>query len=157
MKKKLIPLIALIGIMLDQLIKIIVVKKLDLFEQIVIVKNFFTITYVRNEGAAWSMFSGHSEMLIIVAILVLILFYFYFIRNQQLKKEEIILYGTLMGGIFGNLIDRILTGSVIDYLSFTIINSEFPVFNLADILIVVSIALLVIISFKGEKNENRNK
>ena len=56
-----------------------------------------------------------------------------------------------MGGIFGNLLDRIIHHSVIDYLSFNIINYSFPIFNLADIGITVGVVLLLIESIRKDK------
>ena len=72
-----------------------------------------------------------------------------------MNKFEFINYSILLGGIIGNLLDRIKYGKVIDYLDFKIFNYDFPVFNFADMCIVISIILLVIYSFKdGIKNAN---
>ena len=73
-----------------------------------------------------------------------------------INKFETITYGLLLGGIYGNLIDRILYGYVIDYLDFTIFGYNFAVFNLADILIVGTIFLLLINSFKKGGNNGKN-
>ena len=58
MKKKLIPIIATIVLFIDQIIKLIIRKNMNLYNSIKIIKNFFNITYVKNIGAAWSIFSG---------------------------------------------------------------------------------------------------
>ena len=58
----------------------------------------------------------------------------------------------MLGGITGNLIDRVVHGQVIDYLDFNILGYDFPVFNLADIAIVVSMILIIILVIKGDKN-----
>lgn len=63
-----------------------------------------------------------------------------------------IIYGILLGGIIGNLIDRIIYGYVIDYLNFNIFGYNFPVFNFADICIVISIFIIIIEILKGDKN-----
>lgn len=58
-------------------------------------------------------------------------------------------YGTLLGGIIGNLLDRLLRGYVVDFLSFKLFNYNYPVFNVADVFIVVSIILIVLFYFVG--------
>ncbi|HPF83683.1 MAG TPA: signal peptidase II [Bacilli bacterium] len=155
-KNKFILLIALVIGGIDQLIKYIIINKLELFESIRIFKNF-NITYVNNTGAAFSILSGNVFILIILGIILTYLFYKYFIKNKVLNKIEIIIYGILFGGVLGNFIDRIFRNSVIDYLDIKIFNYDFPVFNFADIAIVCSIIVLIILIIRGEKNENSNK
>ena len=63
-----------------------------------------------------------------------------------------------MPGVLGNFVDRVINRAVIDYLDFKIFNYNFPIFNLADILIVVGITVMIleiIIQERGEKNANR--
>jgi len=130
-----------------------VTKTLILNKSIILINNFFNLTYVTNSGAAWSIFNGNRFFLIMVAIISIIIIYMFFIKNKNLKKIEIITYGLLFGGIFGNLIDRLIFGYVIDYLDFCIFNYDFPIFNIADICIVVSVFLIILDIFRGEKNE----
>ena len=153
--KKILP-ITIMSLLLDQLIKTIVINNMNLFDSINIINNFFSVTYVRNTGAAWSILSGNVFFLILISIIALVLIYIYFIKNKKLTKLENISYGLLIGGILGNLIDRIIHGYVIDYLDFKIINYDFPIFNIADICIVISIILIGISLIVGEMNE-RNK
>ena len=81
-----------------------------------------------------------------------------FIKDKELRKQDTIVYGLLIGGIMGNLIDRIVYGSVIDYLDFNIFGYDFPIFNLADTLICISVFFLIIDIIKGEIYErNRSK
>ena len=65
-------------------------------------------------------------------------------EKENLNNKTTIYYGMLIGGIFGNLLDRITRNAVIDYLHFTFFNYSFPVFNFADSMIVIGILLLVI-------------
>lgn len=143
-------LIAACCISLDQLIKIFITNIFSFGESLEIVTNFFAITLLKNTGAAFSILSSNTPFLIFISIIALILIYFSFIKNKNLNKPDIILYGMLIGGIIGNLLDRIIHGYVIDYLDFNIFN--FPVFNLADILIVTSIFFIIIKMIKGEKH-----
>lgn len=143
-----------ICILIDQIIKIIITTNLKFTESINVIKNFFRITYLRNNGAAFSILSGNRIFLILITLIALLIIYIFLIKNKNINKIEAICYGTLMGGIIGNLIDRVRLGYVIDYLDFNIINYNYPVFNFADICIVVSAILLLIISIKEVKHGN---
>lgn len=144
--------ISFICILIDQIIKFIITINLNFTESINIIKNFFRITYLQNNGAAFSILSGNRIFLILMTLLSLILIYFILIKNKRINNIESICYGSLIGGIIGNLIDRIRLGYVIDYLDFNFGNYQYPVFNFADILIVLSAITLLIISLKEVKH-----
>ncbi len=146
-------LISFIGIVLDRIIKSLLLLNMDMGDSITIINNFWNITLISNTGAAFSILSSNTPFLIIVSLFTIILIYFLFIKGQELKDYQKILYGILLGGIIGNLIDRIIYGAVVDYLDFNIFGYNFPVFNLADIFIVVGVILIIIDVFKGAKNE----
>lgn len=146
--------ISLLAVIIDQLVKIVVSNNMLINTPIKIINNFFYLTYVTNKGAAWSILNGSRLLLIFLAIMALIAIYIFFIRNQKLKTIEYITYGLLVGGIIGNLIDRVIYGYVIDYLDFYIFNYDFPIFNIADICIVVSVGLLILQTLKGGKYDN---
>lgn len=155
--KKILP-ISLLFVVIDQVVKIIVINKTALQQSITIINNFFNITYVRNTGAAWSILSGNVLLLIMISVLALITIYYYLIKDKDLNKIDIVSYSMLIGGIIGNLIDRIVHGYVIDYLDFKIFNYNFPIFNIADTLIVISIIIIGISLIVGEyREQNRNK
>lgn len=155
--KKILP-ISLLFVVIDQIVKILVISKLALQQSITIINNFFNITYVRNTGAAWSILSGNVLLLIIISVLALVAIYYYLIKDKELNKIDIVSYSMLIGGIIGNLIDRIVHGYVIDYLDFKIFNYNFPIFNVADTLIVISIIIIGISLIVGEyREQNRNK
>lgn len=155
--KKILP-ISLLLIVIDQVVKILVISKLALQQSIIIINNFFNITYVRNTGAAWSILSGNVLLLIMISVLALVAIYYYLIKDKYLNKIDIVSYSMLIGGIIGNLIDRIVHGYVIDYLDFKIFNYNFPIFNIADTLIVISIIIIGISLIVGEyREQNRNK
>ena len=151
--KKNIYIISIIFIILDQLTKILIVNNFTIGEELTMIKSFFSLTYVINTGGAFSIFSGSILFLILVGIIALILFDKYILEKKAYKKYELILYAMLIGGIIGNLIDRIRLGHVIDFLSFNILGYNFPVFNLADIFIVCSISLIVIITLINMKKQ----
>lgn len=137
-------------IVLDQIIKIFISKFMNLHESINIIKNFFSITLVHNTGAAFSILTNNVSLLIGISLISLILIYYYLLKDNKLIKIDYIIYSLLIGGIIGNLIDRIIHGFVIDYLSFKIFNYYFPIFNLADIGIVISVILIIFKSIKEE-------
>lgn len=155
MKK--IAIISLICIVIDQIIKIVVTTNLEFAHSINVITNFFRITYLQNTGAAWSILSGNRIFLVMITLIALIIIYYFFIKNQKLTNTENIFYGILIGGILGNLIDRIKFGYVIDYLDFNIFSYHYPVFNFADICIVISIIILVLINIKEDKNGNNSR
>ena len=139
-------------ILLDQIIKNVLLFLMGLGNSFTVISNFFNITLIGNTGAAFSILSSNTLFLIIVSIVVLNLIYFLFIKGKKLSGYEQISYGVLVGGIIGNLIDRVVHGQVIDYLDFNIFGYNFPVFNLADIAIVISMIFIAILVIKGEKD-----
>lgn len=147
-----------IFIIIDQVIKLIISHTLKELQSITIIKNFFNITYVKNTGAAFSILEDKSTFLIIISIIFIILLDKYIKKEKEYNKLTILSYGLIMGGIFGNLLDRIMYHSVIDFLDFTIFNYSFPIFNFADICITVGIFLFAVITIfeKEDKNDRRN-
>lgn len=131
---------------IDQVAKNMVSFFMDIGSSITIIPKFFNLTYVQNDGAAFSILRGNRWFFIVIGIIALNLIYIFFIKNKDLKTKEIFLYSLLISGIVGNMIDRIIYGKVIDFFDFTIFGHPFAIFNVADIYIVVSIILLIIIS-----------
>ena len=101
------------------------------------------------------MFSGNRLMLIGLSIAVLIFMIYSIHTMKNLSRIEEILFGILIGGIVGNLFDRIVYSSVIDFIDVIIFGYDFPIFNIADSLIVISTLSLIIMSFRSGKNENK--
>lgn len=154
----LILIVVLAGI--DQLLKLLVNAQIEIGQVIEVIKiggtKIFSLTHVRNSGAAWSMMSGKTWFLIGFPILVCLaaLIYLYFIRNKN--KLEVISIALFVAGGIGNLIDRIRLHEVIDYIMFEPIN--FPIFNFADICVVIGVVLFMISMLIGNpKNEVKSK
>ena len=137
-------ILSFILIIIDVIIKVIVDKCMNIYDTIKIIPNFFNIMYVRNTGAAFSIMENSRVLFIVIGIIAIYLIWRFFIKDKQLNNYYIVIYSMLISGIIGNMIDRILYGYVIDYLSFNIFGYSFPVFNLADTFIVVSIIMLII-------------
>ncbi len=142
MKKENLYKISVITITIDQLIKLFI--KTNITKDIVIIPKIFKITNVINTGAAFSILKNNNTLLILITIIILVLLNYY-IKKNNIENDYFEL-GIILGGIVGNLFDRLLYNGVIDYIEI----SNFPVFNLADSLIVLGIILLIIKEFKKD-------
>lgn len=151
-------LISIILLCIDQISKLLVVNLLTKTSSITIIKNFFYLTYINNDGAAFSILVGKRILLILVAILVIILLLHYIKKNNIQNRLEIISLSLILGGSLGNLMDRVVRGYVIDFLDFKIFNYNFPIFNLADTFIVIGVFLLLLKELRKENTlDSRNK
>lgn len=124
-------------------------------KSITVIPNFFSLVFVTNTGAAWSIMQGNTLFLAILGIIAI----FSLIFVMPTIKESIwksISFTMLYAGIIGNLLDRAIFHYVKDFLKFTIFGYEYPVFNFADIFIVVGAILLIVAAWKGDIDE-RNK
>lgn len=152
MKK--IGLISLIVFFIDRLTKILITNNFSLNVRNKIINKFFYITNCHNTGAAFSIFSGNIIFLILITLIVLYLIYNTLKKKKSMSKIISISYGLLLGGILGNLFDRLFYGYVIDFLDFQIFKFDFAVFNVADTAIVIGAIILLI--FEGsDKNANK--
>lgn len=148
--------IASIVIMVDLILKFIVSSKLVENDIIKVIPNFFSIYYLKNTGAAFSILQDSTVFLVILSALILLVLNNYIDKEKDLNKISEISLGMVIGGIFGNMIDRIINHSVTDFISFRIFNYNFPVFNIADIGITVGVFLLLISILKDcRKEKNR--
>ena len=136
-------IIGCIGI--DQITKAIARATLKPKGSVSIIKNFFSFTYVENKGGAWGSFNGLLWLFIIVTILSLGVM-FYLLKDFNLKTNPIFSIGLalLIAGSIGNFIDRIAFKYVTDFLDFIIFGYDFPVFNVADICIVIGVGMLIV-------------
>lgn len=158
---------------LDQITKTWIFKNLPLDsyfypDSIQVIEGFFYIVHIGNEGAAWGMLSGYSGWLALFAVFAL--YFIYKIRHTLELNRPImqLSFGLLIGGILGNLVDRILHGHVIDFLDFhfpfsipwIMPTGRYPSFNVADCGIVIGVFLYVGVSFLSTsiaaKSENEN-
>lgn len=141
-------LTAAIILILDQGSKFLIKNKLNLLESIPIIPDVFHLTYIENPGAAFGMLA-HKRLFFILATIVIlaIIFYLYFKVGKENKILAISL-GLVVGGALGNLIDRVLTGTVTDFMDFRV----FPIFNIADSAIIIGM-MVVAFQFiiKGEE------
>ena len=145
-----IGLITIITFLIDRLLKIIISSNFKINYSYKIIDKFFYITNCHNKGAAFSILNNNVIFLILVSIIVLVFILKLIKKNNNASIFLKICYGILLGGILGNLFDRIFLGYVIDYLDFILFGFDFAIFNFADMCIVISVILLLFIE-KGEK------
>lgn len=134
--------IAGLMVLLDQISKLLIRGFFMLYETITIIPSFLKITYVQNTGAAFSILEGQQWFFIVISFIVLFGI-IYYLRKVDLKKIDIFIFSLIIGGIIGNLIDRIFLNYVTDFIEFIIFNKNMPIFNLADTFICVGCFLLI--------------
>lgn len=140
-------LIALLVVALDRASKWVVMKSFPLHEGVQIIPGFFRLTHEENRGAAFSLFAdspAHWTMVLLVAfsVLALIVVSTLLWRNSHALASTGVGLALIMGGALGNLWDRLLRGSVVDFLVFYVGRYQWPAFNVADSAIVIGACLL---------------
>lgn len=152
---------------LDQITKVLIQYSIP-FEssyfppdRVTIIENFFYLVHIGNEGAAWGMFSEYSGILTLLSFAVLF-FIYYFRKQLELQRGSVqIAFGLLIGGILGNLIDRIRVGHVIDFidihlpftLPYILPYGRWPAFNIADSAIVIGMLFYLLLSLSDTKKK----
>ena len=131
----------------DQLTKLLVVQNIPLFSGVDAVPGLFSLTYVQNTGAAWSMFQGARWVFVaLFALLTVAVLWEYFKKPMPFTKFERWCIAAVYGGGFGNIIDRVFRGFVVDMIELEFM--DFPIFNVADCFITCGcIALFVSLAF----------
>jgi signal peptidase II len=149
--------VAIIGLVLDQLTKWWVVSHFELTvppETIPLWPGVFHFTYVTNTGAAFSLFSENGEWLRWLSLLVSLALILVGLLARFPNRWEQLGYGLILSGALGNGIDRFLNGEVVDFFDFRLI--RFPIFNVADVCINIGIACLIIAAFRSPPDTANN-
>lgn len=146
-------IMAIIFLLTDQISKLLVVNFLNSSNSVVLVKDFFYLTYVHNTGAAFSILTGKRIFLVIVAIIIITILIFYLRKNPPKEKFVKVSYALIIGGSLGNLIDRVVRGYVVDFIDVKIFDYNFPIFNLADTFIVIGVLILLIEMIRKDKKK----
>ena len=144
--------LAIGGLVLDLWSKNAVFSWLDDHEYYVVIDGFLNLTRALNDGAAWSIFSGKSLLLVSVASIALIGIIIFFLLSGKQPRIIHAAMGLFTAGIAGNLHDRYYNnGLVRDFIDIHIRNNHWPTFNIADSLLCIGVGLLIISSFIAEK------
>ncbi|MBY0158230.1 signal peptidase II [Cytobacillus firmus] len=138
-------LIAFVLFLIDQGTKYLIASRLELYEQIPVIGDFFLITSSRNRGAAFGILQDQLWFFIIVTIIVVggIVWYLRKVSKEGRKLLPTAL-ALVLGGALGNFIDRLIMGEVVDFLQFNFGNYTFPIFNIADSCIVIGVGLIIL-------------
>ncbi len=144
-------LLFLLFIISDRLSKYYIINNFELGESQILIDRFLHITYVRNTGIAFGLLAGRGWLLIVLQALVIILLLFLKISFFPSQLFINLCFVALLAGATGNLMDRILYGYVVDFIDV----GFWPVFNLADIFIVVGALGLVYLIIKEEFQGNK--
>ncbi|WP_437348407.1 signal peptidase II [Paenibacillus humicus] len=143
-------LLSILALGMDQVIKWIVVTNMKLGESIPLLPDIFHLTSHRNRGAAFGILQDQRLFFLVVTIVVLIGLIIYLHRVHQ--ENKFLSYGLalVLGGAAGNFVDRFLRGEVVDLFDFRWIN--FPIFNLADVFIMLGAAIIIVSNLKESKS-----
>jgi signal peptidase II len=142
-------LISLAVILLDQVVKALIVENIPLGDSHSVISGVFSLTHLRNEGAAWSMLEGQMWFFLVITVVVVIVVVYYL--KKYVKESSLMSFALslILAGAIGNFIDRLRLGYVVDMFKTDFIN--FPIFNVADIALVVGVALLFIYVILDER------
>lgn len=152
------PLIILTALISDQLTKHLISSSMRINESTQVIKDFFYITYVENTGAAWSMFQGGRWFFVAVTSVMIVVLAILLIKNSNMLFR--ISASMIIGGGLGNLVDRIKTGSVVDFIDLYFGSYSFPVFNISDSFVSIGTVLLclyVIIYERAKKDASHSR
>jgi signal peptidase II len=141
--------IALTAVVLDQFTKRWISSVMTRGESRSIIGDFFRLTYVHNDGAAFGLNLGGRWAFVAVTLIVSLFIIFSYSRTEKTPLARWAL-ALILGGAVGNLIDRIRLGEVIDFLQFGIGRLYWPIFNVADIAVSIGVGLLALHLFRKE-------
>lgn len=142
-------LIFILGMILDYVTKIAAINGLKGQADREIIEGFFTLSYLENRGAAFGIFQGRVYLLAFVTIIVMGFLFYHYLKEKNPSKLFIFSHGLILTGAFGNLVDRLRYGFVVDFISWHWKDIYyFPTFNMADIFVTVGTGLLIIYIFK---------
>ena len=136
-------ILSVVLVIIDQLTKILTVKNIPFEESINVISGILSLTYIKNTGAAWGIFSGGRYFFIIFTAIVLIALTFVIIKKRTANKIFNFAISLVYAGAIGNFLDRIFRhGNVVDMIKLDFIN--YPVFNFADCCVVLGAVLLCV-------------
>lgn len=149
-------IVTAVVLVLDQITKLRIAGSMALHESRSVLGDFFQLTYVHNDGAAFGLDLGGRWAFIVVTILVSAFIVLYYARSERTPMARWAL-ALILGGALGNLVDRIRLGEVIDFLHVSVAGFSWPIFNVADIGVSVGVGLLALHLFRKENPEDADE
>jgi signal peptidase II len=142
-------------LLLDRWSKSLIHNRFDLNESVSVIDGFFNITYVRNTGVAFGIFSSISSpsksiLLSLFTAVAAVVVIVYSVKSPAGNRLLQVALGFILGGALGNLYDRVTYGYVIDFLEFYYGNYHWPSFNVADSAITTGVVLLALEIIRNE-------
>lgn len=155
-----IPLIAAVLLVaVDQITKYMALTQLKPIGSVTFIDGFMDFTFVENIGAAFGIFSGKTWLLLVISIIICAVLVWAMTKMPKTKeyRKLRVTFVLILSGAVGNIIDRALRGYVVDFFEFTFI--KWPVFNMADIYVVVGtiVMAVIIMFFMKDEKENAGK
>ncbi len=151
-----ISILITVSIVLDQLSKVLIRKNIDQYSEIKLIGEYFILTNVENSGAFLGMGSDFSPFiktifLLILPIIILVCIMIYVYRDKEIDKISLIGFCFIIGGGIANIYDRIMYGSVTDFL-FIDLGGIFKtgIFNIADLSVTTGMIMILLMSFKNK-------
>lgn len=151
-------LLSTVVLILDQLTKLYIDRTMQLYQSIPVIDGLFSITYLRNRGAAFSFLSDASWRLpffILATLIAVIAILVAFGKLRDDQRFAAFSLTLILSGAIGNLIDRVRMGEVIDFLDVYWKSHHWPAFNVADSAICVGVAMLALDMFLEERRVNK--
>ncbi len=144
-------------VLVDQVSKLIVVKKIPINDSIELIRDFFSLTHVRNTGAAFGMLSGQRWIFMVFTTIVIVCAVLALCSGRVKNTWGIISLSLVIGGGVGNMIDRIFLGEVVDFFAFNFWGYQFAVFNVADIFVCCGTVILAFYIFFSSDFDTEKK
>lgn len=152
--------VAFFVMLIDQITKWLVVKKMYLGQSIPLIEGFFFLTSHRNAGAAFGILQGQRLFFILITIIVIIGLVYFLAKGNQKPLVSWAL-ALILGGAIGNFIDRVSTGEVVDFFDVKInlgfFYYDYPIFNVADSALVVGVLIILVDTLMDSLKERKTK
>ena len=150
-------LLILLFLGLDILSKIAIVKYFEVNQSITLIDNFLSLTYAKNTGIAWSLFDNKMYLILGVSLVIIIFVIWYIFKNKPNHMLEKLAYAMVLSGAIGNFLNRLFYSYVIDFIDIKVFGYNYPVFNLADIFIVIGVIILIIFDWWCGSARNKGR
>ena len=143
--------LAFLVLCVDQVLKRLVEGSMNLGESIPLIPGVLHLTYLTNAGGAFGILAGRGDVLLVASVVALA-FVFWMLLEGPPTRVTALACGLILGGAAGNLLDRLISGEVTDYVDLRV----WPVFNVADSAIVVGAAALLLVALRPERATRRS-